>query len=354
MGNPTAAKKNAAALAAWFAKAQRPLPWRADYHPYQVWVSEIMLQQTRVEAVLPYFARWMRQFPNLQSLAQATEPELLKAWEGLGYYSRVRNLALAAKGLVAAGTGIPPTAEELRRLPGIGPYTAAAIASIAFLQPVPLLDGNVKRVFARLLDWAEAVEAKSSETRFLELGASLLAGQSPRVINQGLMELGALVCNPKNPQCPVCPLAEGCLSLAQGTQAQRPVKKAKPEVIKHHLDYGILLHQGRVFLQQQPLGQLWAGMWLFPLTQALALPWPTAPLAQFRYHVTRYQVTAQAFLLSCPQPPPGLPPGQWFDPNELHQLALPRPGFLIRHALASSSADLPQPSLNATPSAANP
>src|ERR1035438_6680659 len=190
----------------WYRRHHRQLPWRATRDPYRIWVSEIMLQQTRVETVLPYYARWLRAFPTVHALAQAKDDRVLKLWEGLGYYSRARNLHRAARIVVREYDGkLPRTANGLRQLPGIGRYTAGAIASIAFGERVPLVDGNVARVFARIFAITTNVKAPRTMDKLWQLAEQLIPDRDPGDFNQALMELGALVCTPKNPRCDAWP-----------------------------------------------------------------------------------------------------------------------------------------------------
>ena len=214
-------------LLAWYRRHQRQLPWRDDPSPYRVWVSEIMLQQTRVVAVQPYFARFLDRFPSLKSLAAADQEEVLKVWEGLGYYSRARNLHRAARQVVAERGGrMPATSVELAELPGVGPYTAAAIASIAFGEATPVVDGNVLRVVARHRAWREDIAAVRTRNRVrASLEEAIAVSGDPSSFNQAMMELGALVCTPRQPQCGVCPLAGDCRALAEDLVAELPVKR---------------------------------------------------------------------------------------------------------------------------------
>src|SRR6266404_3812291 len=210
-------------LLRWYRRQHRQLPWRATRDPYRIWVSEVMLQQTRVDTVLPYYARWLRAFPTIRALAQARADRVLKLWEGLGYYSRARNLHRAAQTVVREyGGKLPRTAEGLRQLPGIGRYTAGAIASIAFDERTPLVDGNVARVFARIF----AIRANVKSPRTLDclwnLAENLLPDTNAGEFNQALMELGALVCTPVNPRCAACPMRRVCLAKARGLVDRLP------------------------------------------------------------------------------------------------------------------------------------
>ncbi|MGZ9225580.1 MAG: A/G-specific adenine glycosylase [Anaerolineales bacterium] len=258
-------KRLSSRLLAWYRGNQRTLPWRNHPDPYAVWVSEIMLQQTRVETVIPYFERWMRLFPNLRALAVASEQEVLNAWEGLGYYSRARNLHKAAKIVVDQHNGeIPPDLEELRKLPGIGRYTVGAIASIAFNMDVSALDGNIKRVYTRIFDVNEPADSPAGEKILWKLAdENVLKGQAGDY-NQALMDLGAMICVPKNPRCLICPVMEICKARQNGTQEQRPVVKPKKAVPHYVHAAGVIIKRGRVLLAQRPSKGLLGGMWEFP------------------------------------------------------------------------------------------
>jgi A/G-specific adenine glycosylase len=224
-----------------------------------------MLQQTRVETVIPYFARWMERFPTIAALATASQQEVLAAWEGLGYYSRARNLQRAAQEVVARyGGKLPVSAQELRRLPGIGRYTAGAIASIAFGQDVPALDGNIRRVLARLFDVNVPARSAQGERILWELaGAHLPPGQAGDY-NQALMDLGATICTPRNPQCERCPLSEFCQAFAQGLQEQRPVVEQKAAVPHFVVTAAVIERDGAVLIARRPARGLLGGMWEFP------------------------------------------------------------------------------------------
>lgn len=251
-------------LLAWFAARRRPLPWREDYAPYAVWVSEVMLQQTQMERGVAYFQRWMRRFPDIPSLARADEEEVLKHWEGLGYYARARNLHQAARWLVAEKGGeLPRTAEALRRLPGVGEYTAAAVASLAFNEDVPVVDANVARVLARVYDLDTPLKDAATRRRLAELAGSLLPRGFARDFNQALMELGALVCG-KRPQCGECPIQGQCESLRLGIVHERPVPGRAKELVPLEVVTGVLRHQGRYLIQKRLPQGVWGGLWEFP------------------------------------------------------------------------------------------
>jgi A/G-specific adenine glycosylase len=252
-------------LLKWYRRNKRSLPWRDQPDPYAVWVSEIMLQQTRVEAVIPYFERWMRLFPTIRALAAASEQDVLNAWEGLGYYTRARNLHRAAK-IVAEKFGgeLPRDLDELRKLPGIGRYTLGAISSIAFSMNIPALDGNIKRVYARIFDLVEPVDSSPGEKMLWEIAEKYLPKHEAGDYNQALMDLGATICVPKNPRCLICPVMELCEARANGTQNERPVKLPKRDVPHHIYAAGVIVQRGRVLLAKRPSLGLLGGMWEFP------------------------------------------------------------------------------------------
>lgn len=255
----------ASKLLTWYHANKRTLPWRGHPSAYAVWVSEIMLQQTRVEAVIPYFEKWMRSFPTVQSLANASERDVLNAWEGLGYYSRARNLHKAAKILVDQyGGKIPQDPDELRELPGIGRYTLGAIASIAFGMDVSALDGNIRRVYARIFDVEVPVDSSAGEKILWELAEENLPKGHAGDYNQALMDLGATICVPKNPRCLICPLMRHCKARQNGTQNQRPVKTPKKDVPHYVHAAAVIIQRGRVLLSQRPSEGLLGGMWEFP------------------------------------------------------------------------------------------
>ena len=251
----------------WYDKNKRTLPWRDPLcrDAYVIWISEIMLQQTRVETVIPYFEKWMRLFPSVQALASAPEQDVLHAWEGLGYYSRARNLHKAAR-IVTNDLGgkLPQTVDDLIRLPGIGRYTAGAIASIAFGEDEPALDGNLKRVYARLFDVMELVDMPRGEKLLWEFARENLPKGRAGDFNQALMDLGATICIPKTPRCLICPLMDMCKARQNGTQSLRPVKKPRKSTPQYVHVAGVVVKRGRVLLAQRPSQGLLGGMWEFP------------------------------------------------------------------------------------------
>jgi len=252
-------------LLTWYRVTGRELPWRGHPDSYAVWVSEIMLQQTRVETVMPYFQRWMTRFPTVSSLAAAPQQEVLNLWEGLGYYSRARNLHQAAQIIVTEYMGhLPQDALILQKLPGIGRYTAAAIASIAFGQDEAALDGNIRRVLSRVFNVTTPVRSAAGEKQLWELaGAHLPLGQAGDY-NQALMDLGATICLPKNPNCAHCPIAKICLANALGLQAQRPVRQPKAKIPHYTVTAAVFQRDGKIMIVQRPPAGLLGGMWEFP------------------------------------------------------------------------------------------
>ena len=264
--NTTAGKRKLqTALLGWFDSEQRDMPWRGTGDPYRIWVSEIMLQQTQVNTVIPYYQRWMKSFPTPHKLARSREETVLKHWEGLGYYSRARNLHQAAKILVKEHQGrVPDTYEELIKLPGIGRYTAGAILSIAFDQPEPVLDGNVKRVLSRLFVMRGNGVPAAHENRLWETSATLVPAKRPGDFNQAMMELGATVCLPKKPLCLLCPLHKQCKARKRGEVGKFPAPKARARTQKIEVSAAVITRGGKVYIQQRPHGGLMGGLWEFP------------------------------------------------------------------------------------------
>lgn len=261
------------ALLAWYAEEKRELPWRSDPTPYRVWISEIMLQQTQVETVKPYYENFMKCFPDVQSLAAAPEAELLKAWEGLGYYTRARNLQKAAKTIAHDYDGVfPASFDDWLKLSGIGTYTAAAIVSIALGVPVPVVDGNVLRVCARL--WADDADIKADATKrkfFEALTPIIEASGDPSSFNQAMMELGALICKPKSPQCLLCPVNRFCTAFGNNTVAAYPVV-SKRAPLPHRHAVALVAEHGDAICFVRRSERLWHGLYVFPLVTVDAAP----------------------------------------------------------------------------------
>ena len=272
------------ALVAWFEENQRPLPWRASYDPYQVWVSEVMLQQTQVETALPYYERFVREFPTVNSLAGGEEERVLSLWAGLGYYRRAKHLMTAAREIATKHGGeIPPDYEILINLPGIGQYMAGAILSIAFNQPYPVVDGNVRRVLSRIYGWTE-----ESPRRLWEAAAKVVREAEPRLVNQALMELGAKVCSFKSPRCLICPLQSSCVAFRTGMQDRIPPVKKRPATVHVHLFAVVQKRDGRYLMKAAD------GMWEFPMFSQL--PEGTfTKIGQCRHTITHHRLDVSVY-----------------------------------------------------------
>lgn len=253
------------ALLGWYGRHGRDLPWRSSRDPYAIWVSEILLQQTRVSAGLPYYHRFLKRFPTVGALAEARLDDVLKCWEGLGYYSRARNLHQAAKLVVREHGGkLPSSADGLRQLPGIGPYTAGAIASIAFDRDEPVVDGNVIRILCRLFGIDADVTAARTKQRLWDLARRLLPTGRSGDFNQALMDLGATICRPAGPDCDACPLAKLCRARRDGTQARLPRKKKTKTLPHYDMAVGVIWKAGKVLIDRRPEQGLLGGLWEFP------------------------------------------------------------------------------------------
>ena len=263
-------KELVAVLETWYAEKKRSMPWRLNPTPYGCWLSEIMMQQTTYAAVLPYYERFLARFPSVESLAAADEAEVLKQWEGLGYYARARNLHKAARSLVVDGKAAwPKSAAEWAKVPGVGPYTAAALASVLKGEPVPVVDGNVARVFARYWMISEDFKKLPARARLAErLTPEIEQAAVPGNFNQAMMELGALVCTPTSPDCGVCPLRSGCAARRKGVQTDYPIKVAKGSVPTRRSTQVIIPDEkGRILLVQNREGGLLKGLWELPTVE---------------------------------------------------------------------------------------
>jgi A/G-specific adenine glycosylase len=344
-------RSTAAALLSWFDRVARDLPWRQNPDPYGIWVSEIMLQQTQVRTVIPYWERWMKTLPDVRALARSDEAMVLKLWEGLGYYSRARNLRKAAQVLVERGeTRLPGSVEGLLELPGIGPYTAGAIASIAFDQPAPILDGNVIRVLSRVHALPGDPKRRETNARLWALAESWVRGAGGCTnskgrarygdLNQALMELGATVCTPTQPACPDCPLADACTGRKAGSPERYPEipPRAKPE--SRWFATLVIRHRTKFWLRQRGQGDVNAGFWEFPnleLASAAADPVSALadlfrleadrlrPLGELRHSITKYRMTQKVFAMEWRgglRNADRLGEGQWVSEAELEALAL--------------------------------
>lgn len=253
-------------LLAWYDRRARALPWRETSDPYRIWISEIMLQQTQVDTVIPYYRRFLKRFDDVRALARAPLEDVLKAWENLGYYSRARNLHAAAKMIVREFDGkIPDTPEEIRKLPGIGPYSAGAILSIAFGKPLPAVDGNVRRILSRVFAIRKPVENAREQKALFALAASLIPAARPGDFNQALMDLGATICKPKSPACVVCPLTKLCLARRLDLQNILPVTRKAPAIPSRQAVCAVIRNaEGKLLVVQRPAAGLLASLWKLP------------------------------------------------------------------------------------------
>lgn len=253
-------------LLQWFQKEQRDLPWRKDKDPYKIWISEIMLQQTKVDTVIPYFLNFIDKFPTLQDLARAEEQAVLKAWEGLGYYSRARNLHEAVKEVVEEYDCIVPNNKaEISKLKGVGPYTTGAILSIAYGVPEPAVDGNVMRVFSRIFSVWDDISKVKTRKKFETIVTEVISKENPSDFNQALMELGAIVCTPKSPSCLLCPVERHCNALKEGVQNELPVKAKKKQPKPVELSGLVLWNkENKVLIRKRKSTGLLANLWEFP------------------------------------------------------------------------------------------
>lgn len=258
----------ATALLDWYHKNKRDLPWRDTDDAYKIWLSEIILQQTRVEQGINYYYAFVENFPTVFDLAEASEQEVLKLWQGLGYYSRARNLHFTAKYIVEELSGVfPQTYDELQQLKGVGKYTAAAIASFAYGEAVPAIDGNVYRIFSRLFGIYTPIHTGKAQKEFYEIAKELLPIEAAADFNQATMELGATVCKPKNPDCELCPVVFKCWAKENGKQSELPVKKAKIEVRNRYFNYLIIEQEQGTIIQRREGKDIWRHLYQFPLVE---------------------------------------------------------------------------------------
>ena len=252
-------------LIAWFRETKRDLPWRQTYDPYHVWISEVMLQQTQMERGVRYFLRWIERFPAVMDVACASDDEILVYWEGLGYYARARNLHKAAQEITKKYAGnVPADYETLLTLPGIGPYTAAAVASIAGNQDVVVIDANVNRIFARIFNIDELIKSKGSQTKVRHIAHTLLPSGKARIFNQALMDFGGLVCTPKSPRCDMCAVQRLCVSYKLGLVRKRPVLQPPKKSVSVVRVAAVIMSRGQIFMQKRSSSSVWGGLWEFP------------------------------------------------------------------------------------------
>ncbi|BCS87468.1 A/G-specific adenine glycosylase [Pseudodesulfovibrio sediminis] len=303
----------------WYDANGRDLPWRQNPEPYAVWVSEIMAQQTQMDRVVGYYSRWMERFPDISTLARAREEDVLKMWEGLGYYSRARNMLKAAETVIQEYGGVfPAEFKTIQSLPGVGEYTAGAISSIAYGLPEPAVDANVLRVFSRVLDMEEPVRGKSGKGRVEKVVCSLIPPDRAGDFNQAIMELGALICS-KRPKCDRCPVQGHCKAYMANTVHQRPVLPAPQKTIRINMVTGVLVHDGKILIQKRKPDDVWPGLWEFPggsieagetPQQAVAREYmeevelsimPEKKITTVTYTYTKYRVTMHCYLCRLDQ-----------------------------------------------------
>ena len=311
----------------WFRENGRQLPWRETRDPYAIWLSEIILQQTRIEQGLPYWERFMRRWPTVETLAQASEDEVLREWQGLGYYSRARNLHTAAKQVVARG-GFPSTIEVLRSLKGVGDYTAAAIGSFAFDLPVAAVDGNVYRVLARHFGISTPINSTEGKKEFQALANNLIPENSrdSGAYNQAMMDFGATQCTPSSPNCVQCPLAETCVALRECRIGELPVKERTLKIRERHLTYIYIRYKSETALHRRPAGDIWQGLYE-PLVMEDG-EWKmenSQLLRKNQKHVLTHRIIYADFYLWEPEERPPLPDGYfWIQEKDLDQYGVPR------------------------------
>ena len=331
-------------LLSWFDANRRKLPWRVSYSPYQVWISEIMLQQTQVKTMLPYFHRWMARFPDAASIAKAPEDEILRFWEGLGYYARARNIRKAAQMMVTEyGGEVPGDFDSVRKLPGIGRYTAGAIMSVAFNADYPAPDANAGRILARVFDIAHPSGSKEFAETVWRVASNILPPGRARDFNQALMDLGSIVCLSNEPSCAQCPLSCCCAAFRKGLIADRPVKARKKTTAQIVRAAAVMVSEGRVLIRKRPETGLMPNLWELPggevpegksPEQALRQIWldelgirlgPMESLCVIKHSHTSFRVTLHAFWCGGYHPAPG-PANKaaqlrWASMNELEKLA---------------------------------
>ena len=315
----------ASALLEWFRENGRDLPWRQTRDPYAIWLSEIILQQTQIKQGWDYWERFMRRWPSVENLAAATEDEVLREWQGLGYYSRARNLHFAAKQIVALGR-FPSTLEEIKRLKGVGDYTAAAIGSIAFDLPAAVVDGNVYRVLARHFGIDTPINTTEGKKVFMAMAQSLLPPKEASAYNQAIMDFGAIQCMPQSPRCLLCPLAESCEALRSGRVGELPVKLKTLKVRERHLIYIYVRCHGETAIRRRGSGDIWQGLWepVFAETPA-DVPAGALLLRQNVKHVLTHRIIYADFYLLEVGEKPVLPSDYiWIPESEIDNYALPR------------------------------
>ncbi|MDE7088996.1 MAG: A/G-specific adenine glycosylase [Prevotella sp.] len=309
-------------LLEWFRENGRALPWRQTQDPYAIWLSEVILQQTQVKQGMNYWLRFMSHWPTVELLAAATEDEVLREWQGLGYYSRARNLHFAARQIVEMG-GFPQTLEGIKSLKGVGDYTAAAIGSIAFGLPAAVVDGNVYRVLSRHFGISTPINTTEGKKEFSLLANHLLPKKNASAYNQAIMDFGAIQCTPQSPRCLICPLQESCMALREGRVGELPVKMKTLKVKERHLVYIYVRYQGQIAIHRRGKGDIWQGLYEPLLTETV--PADAVMLREKVRHVLTHRILLADFYLWEPVERPQLPPDYfWIEEGELDRYAKPR------------------------------
>ena len=311
-----------ATILQWFKENGRMLPWRETHDPYAIWLSEIILQQTRIEQGKPYWELFMKHWPTVEALAHASEDEVLRAWQGLGYYSRARNLHFAAKQIVEMG-GFPNTLDGIKSLKGVGDYTAAAIGSIAFNLPAAVVDGNVYRVLARHYGIETPINTTEGKREFMALAQSLLPEKEAGSYNQAMMDFGAIQCTPSSPSCPLCPLQETCSALRKGNIEKLPVKRKTLKIKERHLTYLYIRCKGETAIHRRQAGDIWQGLYEPLLTDII--PSGAVLVRHNVKHVLTHRILYADFYLWEPNKKPALPDNYfWIQEADIDQYAVPR------------------------------
>lgn len=315
-------------IISWFQENGRALPWRETKDPYAIWLSEIILQQTRIAQGWEYWERFMAQYPKVEDLAAASEDDVLRLWQGLGYYSRARNLHAAAKQIVALGK-FPDTLEDIKSLKGVGDYTAAAIGSFAFDIPAAVVDGNVYRVLSRYFGIDTPINSTQGKKEFAALAQSLIPASDAAAYNQGMMDFGAIQCTPQSPKCLLCPLAETCVALREGRVEELPVKLKTLKVQTRRLAYIYIRCNGEIAIHRRGEGDIWQGLWEpYNVSDLSALPTFDAPLvlkAKDVKHVLTHRILLADFYLLETKKRPLLPDDYiWIKESEISEYGIPR------------------------------
>lgn len=315
-------------IISWFQENGRALPWRETKDPYAIWLSEIILQQTRIAQGWEYWERFMAQYPKVEDLAAASEDDVLRLWQGLGYYSRARNLHAAAKQIVALGK-FPDTLEDIKALKGVGDYTAAAIGSFAFDIPAAVVDGNVYRVLSRYFGIDTPINSTQGKKEFAALAQSLIPASDAVAYNQGMMDFGAIQCTPQSPKCLLCPLAETCVALREGRVEELPVKLKTLKVQARRLAYIYIRCNGEIAIHRRGEGDIWQGLWEpYNVSDLSALPTFDAPLvlkAKDVKHVLTHRILLTDFYLLETKKRPLLPDDYiWIKESEISEYGIPR------------------------------